>query len=112
MLTLFFCLEDVEFSWYAPYLNMLPKSFTTPAYLGESIDAADLPLSVRDYWRTQQRDLVEMWKKIHDAFPQITHKVFLWAWHVVNTRCIYEENKPHPSIDNSAGGKRTGDAVD
>ncbi|EYB93658.1 hypothetical protein Y032_0180g813 [Ancylostoma ceylanicum] len=103
MLTLFFCLEDVESSWYAPYLKVLPKTFTTPAYTGESIDAADLPLSVRDYWRTQQRDLAEMWKKIHEAFPQITHEVFLWAWHVVNTRCIYVENKPHPSIDNSAG---------
>lgn len=28
---------------------------------------------------------------------------FLWAWHVVNTRCIYRENKPHPLIDNSQG---------
>ncbi|KHJ85261.1 hypothetical protein OESDEN_15016, partial [Oesophagostomum dentatum] len=78
-------------------------SFTTPAYLGQIIDAADLPASVRDFWCTQQKDLQEMWKRIHEVVPRIPHEKFLWAWHVVNTRCIYVENKPHPSIDNSAG---------
>ncbi|KAK6725522.1 hypothetical protein RB195_004069 [Necator americanus] len=102
MLTIFFCLEDFD-SWYAPYLKVLPKSFTTPAYLGETVNAADLPLSVRDYWCTQQKELQEMWKRIHEVVPQVTYKTFLWAWHVVNTRCIYVENKPHPSIDNSSG---------
>lgn len=28
---------------------------------------------------------------------------FLWAWHIVNTRCIYRDNKPHPLIDNTEG---------
>ncbi|VDN24107.1 unnamed protein product [Gongylonema pulchrum] len=28
---------------------------------------------------------------------------FIWAWHVVNTRCIYRENKFHPLVDNSQG---------
>lgn len=28
---------------------------------------------------------------------------FLWAWHVVNTRCIYVENKHDPLLDNSSG---------
>ncbi|EJW75428.1 hypothetical protein WUBG_13665, partial [Wuchereria bancrofti] len=26
---------------------------------------------------------------------------FLWAWHIVNTRCIYRNNKLHPLIDNT-----------
>ncbi|CAJ0595843.1 unnamed protein product [Cylicocyclus nassatus] len=103
MLTIFFCLEEVESSFYGPYLRVLPKTFTTPAFLGETISAENLPSSVREYWCTQQKDLQEMWKRIHSILPKVTHETFLWAWHVVNTRCIYVENKPHPVIDNSAG---------
>ncbi|XGW21975.1 hypothetical protein V3C99_004716, partial [Haemonchus contortus] len=103
LLTLFFCMEDEDTSLYAPYLKMLPKNFTTPSYLGQTIDPSHLPLSVREYWCTQQRDLEESWRKINEVFPNIRHEKFLWAWHVVNTRCIYVENKPHASVDNSSG---------
>ncbi|VDL63235.1 unnamed protein product [Nippostrongylus brasiliensis] len=103
LLTLFFCLEKEESSSYGPYLKVLPKDFTTPAFLEKAIDPAGLPLSVRDYWCTQQRDLADSWRKIQKAVPHVTYRKFLWAWHVVNTRCIYVENKPHASVDNSAG---------
>ncbi|PIO64896.1 hypothetical protein TELCIR_13456 [Teladorsagia circumcincta] len=103
LLTLFFCVEDEESSLYGPYLKALPKAFTTPSYMGEMIDPVHLPLSVREYWSTQQRDLQESWKRIKEVCPNVTHEKFLWAWHVVNTRCIYVENKPHASVDNSAG---------
>ncbi|KAK6051705.1 SET domain protein [Cooperia oncophora] len=103
LLTLFFCMEDEDSSLYAPYLKMLPKTFTTPLYKGQTVDPAHLPSSVRDCWCTQQKDLRESWNKIEQACPDITYERFLWAWHVVNTRCIYVENKPHASVDNSAG---------
>ncbi|KAK5972758.1 SET (Trithorax/polycomb) domain containing [Trichostrongylus colubriformis] len=103
LLTLFFCMEDEELSPYAPYLKMLPKAFTTPSYIGQTVNPADLPLSVRQYWCTQQKDLQEAWERIKEVSPSTTHEKFLWAWHVVNTRCIYVENKPHASVDNSAG---------
>lgn len=103
LLTLFFCMEDEEASSYAPYLKMLPKSFTTPAYENKSLNPLDLPVSVRDFWTVQQSDLQGSWRRISEVAPFITHEKFLWAWHVVNTRCIYVENKPHTSVDNSAG---------
>ncbi|VDO30409.1 unnamed protein product [Haemonchus placei] len=96
-------MEDEDTSLYAPYLKMLPKNFTTPSYSGQTIDPSHLPLSVREYWCTQQRDLEESWRRINEVFPNISHEKFLWAWHVVNTRCIYVENKPHASVDNSLG---------
>ncbi|VDM61507.1 unnamed protein product [Angiostrongylus costaricensis] len=100
LLTLFFCMEDCESSFYAPYINVLPKSFTTPSYMNKYIDPVNLPLSARQYWCIQQKDLQEIWKRL---VPEISHKKFLWAWNVVNTRCIYVENKPHVKVDNSAG---------
>ncbi|KJH48010.1 SET domain protein [Dictyocaulus viviparus] len=103
LLTLFFCLEDTESSLYAPYLDMLPKSFSTPSYLNKYVDIDHLPSSVRKYWCIQQKDLQEIWEKIHRIVPQISHSKFLWAWHVVNTRCIYVENKTHEKVDNSDG---------
>lgn len=27
----------------------------------------------------------------------------MWAWHIVSTRCIYNENKHHPKLNNSEG---------
>lgn len=103
LLTLFFCMEDCESSFYAPYINVLPKSFTTPSYTNKYIDPVNLPLSARKYWCDQQKDVHESWKRIHEVVPEISHEKFLWAWHVVNTRCIYMENKPHVKVDNSVG---------
>ncbi|KAJ1346514.1 hypothetical protein KIN20_001322 [Parelaphostrongylus tenuis] len=103
LLTLFFCIEDSESSFYAPYINVLPKSFTTPSYMKKYIDPVDLPLSARKYWCDQQKELQESWKRIHEVVPEIPYEKFLWAWHVVNTRCIYMENKSHVKVDNSAG---------
>uniref|UniRef100_A0A1I7X1V4 Transmembrane protein 231 n=1 Tax=Heterorhabditis bacteriophora TaxID=37862 RepID=A0A1I7X1V4_HETBA len=40
------------------------QSFTTPSYLGEVIDANDLPLSSRNFWVTQENDLKEIWNKV------------------------------------------------
>ncbi|GMR52520.1 hypothetical protein PMAYCL1PPCAC_22715 [Pristionchus mayeri] len=90
MLVIFFYLErPEEGSEWTPYLNMLPSSFSTPVSLGLSLREEDLPLSVRRFW-------------LPSVLPSpIDDDRLLWAWHVVNTRCIYVQNESHPLIDSS-----------
>ena len=49
------------------------------------------------YWGTN-------FLKIQSILPTIPHERLLWAWHVVNTRCVYNENRHHPKLDNSEDG--------
>ncbi|KAF8367606.1 set-29 [Pristionchus pacificus] len=90
MLVLFFYLErEEEGSEWTPYLRMLPSSFDTPVAAGLPLRDDDLPLSVRRFW-------------LPPLLPApVDDDRLLWAWHVVNTRCIFVENPPHPLIDTS-----------
>ncbi|VDK51547.1 unnamed protein product [Anisakis simplex] len=124
VLVVFFLLEQSTDSVWSPYLDILPKSFSTPAFTESAINPDYLPLSVRQMWINQQSELKNMFEKVGHLNSLIVHSYhprfkicdvlkpskqepswqhFLWAWHVVNTRCIYIENKPHPLVDNCNG---------
>ncbi|MFH4978684.1 hypothetical protein AB6A40_005393 [Gnathostoma spinigerum] len=99
-LVLFFLLEPTGTSLWTPYLNVLPHSFSTPAYVDPDLNAEQLPFSVRTAWLNQQSELKAMLMKLETCLStSVTWERFLYAWHVVNTRCIYVENKEHPLID-------------
>ncbi|CAB3408009.1 unnamed protein product [Caenorhabditis bovis] len=103
ILTTFFCFEDEESSAWSPYLKVLPKSFDTPAFKGIDFDVHQLPLSIRQYWVDQKKEIKEISEKLMRLFPELTYNKILWAWHVVNTRCIFVENEEHDNVDNSDG---------
>ncbi|CAJ0954881.1 unnamed protein product, partial [Mesorhabditis belari] len=107
LLTLFFCLENPDDSPYGPYLRILPKSFDTPIAQGISFDVNEIPLITRGFYELQLQELETVWEKVQNLCKnsgfEVEHEKFLWAWHVVNTRCIYLENPTHPLIDSSDG---------
>ncbi|GMS99699.1 hypothetical protein PENTCL1PPCAC_21874 [Pristionchus entomophagus] len=103
MLVLFFYLErEEEGSEWTPYLRMLPSSFDTPVAQGLGLREEDLPLSVRRFWQQQREELESIRGRLPSLLSTpIDDNRLLWAWHVVNTRCIFVENAPHPLIDSS-----------
>lgn len=40
---------------------------------------------------------------IETLLEALDYELFLWAWHIVNTRCIYVPTEPNPLFDNSDG---------
>ncbi|VBB29759.1 unnamed protein product [Acanthocheilonema viteae] len=107
-LVYFFLLEKDRDSKWAPYLKMLPKSFSTPANLHPSLEPEDFPFCLRRQWLVGTTDELIQHIYFHSQFVTILADTiiwdkFLWAWHIVNTRCIYRDNKRHPLIDNVEG---------
>ncbi|CAG9533014.1 unnamed protein product [Cercopithifilaria johnstoni] len=103
-LVYFFLVEKDRNSKWTPYLKMLPKSFSTPAILHPSLKPEDFPYCLRKQWYVQKNELNMMYEKFVTILTDsTTWENFLWAWHIVNTRCIYCNNKPHPLIDNIEG---------
>lgn len=103
ILTMFFSFEDLEQSAWSPYLKVLPKTFDTPAFKGIDYDVNTLPLSIRKYWVDQKKEIEEVSEKLRRLFPELAHDKILWAWHIVNTRCIFVENEEHDNVDNTDG---------
>ncbi|PAV59685.1 hypothetical protein WR25_21269 isoform B [Diploscapter pachys] len=105
MLVLFFALEEPQTSTYGPYLKMLPKDFSTPIYEGIEFPESDLPDSVLSFWRQQRQELKVISEKVESLRPKysISKERLLWAWHIVNTRCIFVENRPNKFIDQTHG---------
>ncbi|CAI2322564.1 unnamed protein product [Caenorhabditis sp. 36 PRJEB53466] len=103
ILTLFFAFEDMEQSAWSPYLKVLPKTFDTPAFKGTEYDTASLPLSIRSYWINQKKEIADISEKLLKWYPELSRDKILWAWHVVNTRCIFVENEEHNNVDNTDG---------
>uniref|UniRef100_A0AAF5PHM2 SET domain-containing protein n=2 Tax=Wuchereria bancrofti TaxID=6293 RepID=A0AAF5PHM2_WUCBA len=101
-LVYFFLVEKKQNSKWAPYLEVLPKSFSTPASIHPSLEPEDFPYCLRKQWYVQKNELKMMYKKFVTILADNTiWDHFLWAWHIVNTRCIYRNNKLHPLIDNT-----------
>ncbi|CAD6184489.1 unnamed protein product [Caenorhabditis auriculariae] len=103
ILTMFFCLEEIGESPWTPYLRVLPKSFDTPSYQKRDFDPKTLPLSVRSYWENQKKEIHSITNKLIKLCPEVDSERILWAWHVVNTRCIFVENSEHEMVDNTDG---------
>ncbi|EFO14958.1 hypothetical protein LOAG_13557 [Loa loa] len=124
-LVYFFLVEKEKNSKWDPYFKVLPKSFSTPASLHPVLEPEDFPYCLRKQWCIQKNELKTMYEKArfvtegtagefvpHNRFYSQFVAIladntiwghFLWAWHIVNTRCIYRDNKPHPLIDNTEG---------
>ncbi|CAI5438590.1 unnamed protein product [Caenorhabditis angaria] len=103
ILTMFFCFEDLEKSAWSPYLKVLPQTFDTPAFQKIDYNLQELPLEIRKYWIDQKLEIEQITTKLLRLFPELTADKILWAWHVVNTRCIFVENIEHDKVDNSDG---------
>uniref|UniRef100_A0A7E4UNC1 SET domain-containing protein n=1 Tax=Panagrellus redivivus TaxID=6233 RepID=A0A7E4UNC1_PANRE len=106
VLALFIYVEKLnQNSSWKPYLDMLPRDFSTPLYTMPELPVEHLPAKARTCYQeqvTEVNDLKAKLAPIIEAFPDAapfdeTH--YLWAWHVVNTRCIYCENRCHELVD-------------
>ncbi|KAI6210268.1 SET domain-containing protein [Aphelenchoides besseyi] len=110
ILVLFFYQETQNAnSPFRDYLNVLPSEFTTPLAttdLGKEIPVDQLPLRLRDLLEKQRLEFEQVRKKISELLDLDLNRLN-WAWHVVNTRCIYLENPPHPLVDSLT----TGDSI-
>ncbi|VDM38576.1 unnamed protein product [Toxocara canis] len=104
VLVMFFLTEQPYSSSWASYLSVLPSTFSTPAFTESTLNADCLPPSIHNLWVNQQTELKTMFEKMCCLLTNTpSWERFLWAWHVVNTRCIFVENRPHPLVDNSNG---------
>ncbi|VDN02744.1 unnamed protein product [Thelazia callipaeda] len=103
-LVYFFIAERQQNSKWFPYMQVLPTSFSTPAYLYPFLKSEDFPFKSRKQWYEQQQEISRMYRRFVAILGETTNwDKFLWAWHIVNTRCMYRNNKPHPLIDSSKG---------
>lgn len=87
--------KDKGSEWY-PYIDILPSSFTTPAYFS-SRELSLLPISVR----TKASDKIKQLKESFEVVAQfskgnwksfnhvLSFEDFKWAWYVVNTRSVF-----------------------
>ncbi|KAI6171571.1 SET domain-containing protein [Aphelenchoides bicaudatus] len=111
ILVLFFYTEsqDPE-SEFSPYLRILPKEFTTPlandVQRSDQIPVEHLPNRVRDFLDKQRKEFEQIREEISKVLDPIKPDLELlnWAWHVVNTRCIFVENEEHPLVYSEESG--------
>lgn len=64
VLVMFFLIEQPLSSIWAPYLNVLPRTFSTPAATETTLNPDYLPLSVRNLWIDQQAELKNIFEKV------------------------------------------------
>uniref|UniRef100_A0A0N5AEV8 SET domain-containing protein n=1 Tax=Syphacia muris TaxID=451379 RepID=A0A0N5AEV8_9BILA len=105
-LVVFFIVESKksENLQWAPYLNVLPKCFSTPAVVDSDLNSEYLPATERELWDNQKKEISSVYKKIDSVLDcSLSYDLFLWAWHIVNSRCICVPSNPHTMFDNSEG---------
>lgn len=93
------------------YLDSLPSSFDTVPLLWKAEDAKRLPASTRVYLAKQKvvfrkhHGLAQAYIRSHEKLGPLLHgfteEEFLWAWLVVNSRCIYQELSPQSTRDDN-----------
>ncbi|KAE9555695.1 hypothetical protein FO519_001047 [Halicephalobus sp. NKZ332] len=108
VLVLFFYLETLkpDSSW-KPYLDVLPRKFSTPLFSTPDLDLTAIPLDPRTQIEKQKSEIKAIKEKFKPFVKDLDDNHFLWSWHVVNTRCIYCENQPHPLVDSTNGDNLT-----
>uniref|UniRef100_A0A0N4ZFH2 SET domain-containing protein n=1 Tax=Parastrongyloides trichosuri TaxID=131310 RepID=A0A0N4ZFH2_PARTI len=106
LLIIFFSLETLkDDSKFRPYFDILPKTFSTPIITMPDLNPDDLPTQTREFWFSQQNELKEIEEKFSGIkeCQSIERNHLIWAWQLVNTRCIYVENEENEILDNSDG---------
>jgi len=89
----------VQSRWHA-YINMLPQTYSTPAYWStEALSALPTDVS-QDAWLSVNK-IADNFSRLQDLFCHIeamlgesvvgafTCSSFKWAWSSVSTRCVY-----------------------
>ncbi|CEF66433.1 SET domain-containing protein [Strongyloides ratti] len=106
LLVLFFAIESQNInSKFKPYFDILPKTFNTPIMKIPNLNPESLPTNTREFWFAQQKE----WKEIEEKLlaieecKELDKHLLVWAWQLVNTRCIYVENKENELLDNCEG---------
>ncbi|XP_030850055.1 SET domain-containing protein 4 [Strongylocentrotus purpuratus] len=99
--------------WY-PYINVLPKDFTTPAFGStKQADFDVLPTIARSRAINQLQDIRAafesascLFEDIERTFPQyrifFSLDSFVWAWFVINSRSVYIEPSGCEAFDPKA----------
>ncbi|KAI6243565.1 SET domain-containing protein [Aphelenchoides fujianensis] len=93
----------VEQSDWRPFFDVLPAAFGTPladGRLGAALSADCLPRRVRQLLAKQRREFEDVHEALSRALAPrpVDVRRLNWAWHVVNTRCIFVDNAPHPLV--------------
>ncbi|CAD5208259.1 unnamed protein product [Bursaphelenchus xylophilus] len=110
ILVMFFYLESQrkEDAFFHPYFASLPKTFDTPLAqnyvdLEKKFTMEELPKRAMELLMKQKNEFIYLREQLsrvldtrHIDIPHLN-----WAWHVVNTRCVYLENPEHPLVENS-----------
>ncbi|KAH7703182.1 SET domain containing protein [Aphelenchoides avenae] len=102
VLTLFFYNERLKGSQseWCPYLDVLPTQFGTPLCTRHDLLLGPDLKAVRKRCDAQRKKVEESFVKIKRAREaQTDWKLFVWAWHVVTTRCITVDAEQHELLD-------------
>ncbi|XP_074662352.1 SET domain-containing protein 4-like [Tubulanus polymorphus] len=100
-----------ERSRWFPYIDMLLLQYSTPAYFTDS-EIAFLPMDIR--WKSEELkfSILSSFNSLASVILEIakldqlyktftfTYDDYLWAWHVVNTRCVYMLQEKSPYLTN------------
>ncbi|XP_066296095.1 SET domain-containing protein 4-like [Branchiostoma lanceolatum] len=109
VLSLFLLLEKNKgtASFWHPYIRSLPNTFTTPVYFTETeLDA--LSPSLQDKARDLKKELLHAYNDLEpfvaSSLPELDSKftfdAFRWAWSVLKTRTLYQEDCKSPYLSN------------
>ncbi|XP_071113337.1 SET domain-containing protein 4-like [Haliotis cracherodii] len=89
--------------WY-PYIQTLPPTFSTPLYFTRQ-ELARLPPNVYLKSNTEQTRVQDIFENIRDFLRKhcsdydiLTYEKFRWAWCVVNTRSVYVKTLESPYL--------------
>ncbi|XP_069126122.1 SET domain-containing protein 4-like [Argopecten irradians] len=85
-------------SFWFPYINILPKTYNTPAFFSET-ELNLLPHNVKSRALTEISKVHTAYKLsancVRDVWPELdfTLNDFLWAWYSVNTRSVFYKHE-------------------
>ncbi|XP_078615379.1 SET domain-containing protein 4-like isoform X2 [Branchiostoma floridae x Branchiostoma japonicum] len=109
VLSLFLLIEKNkgEDSFWYPYIRSLPNSFTTPVYFTES-ELNALSPSLQEKARDLKKELLHAFNDLEpfvtSCLPELDSKftfdAFRWAWSVLKTRTLYQEDCRSPYLSN------------
>jgi hypothetical protein len=88
-----------ESSVWFPYIQVLPSSFTTPAYFSQT-ELTYLPKAVKFKALKECKKLEKSFHEVKEFSEKhwnefhtiLTFDVYRWAWYVINTRSVFYQS--------------------